>query len=287
MSTLVNDLTWQLGDSGVVLNDNGLFGVPLIDITKVAGFDSAPIRSTKRDHEGVDGGFMDAEFETGRDISLSGTAFFNGANVMSTLDALKANWAPSDSLQPLYFLSSDVGLRYLRVKALGVAYSLDTALRVGACDVTFSCYAEDPRFYDINQNSYTLSIGATIFTGFGFNLGFSFGFGGVSTTNDGVFVPNGGNRPTPLIIKINGPVTNPVIINDTTGDTMSFAATLLGGDQLVIDTQYKTVTLNGANRRSYMQQNGWFLLQPGNNFIRYRATSGSGTAQLLYHNAWR
>lgn len=282
------DLTWQLSSTGFILNDDPTgYGDPFVDVTNVAGFDSAPARATKRDHEGVDGGFMDAEFETGRDIAITGTLFTNGANVMSTLDALKANWAPSPTLQQLYFMTSDVGLRYLNVKPLGVAYNLDTALRVGVCDVVFTCYAEDPRFYDNFTNSYTLQIGATIFTGFAFPFGFPLSFGGVSTTNDGVFVPNGGNRPAPVTMTINGPVTNPTIINDTTGDTMSFSATIASGQSLVINSYYKTVTLNGANRRTWMQQNGWFDLQPGSNFIRFRATGGSGNLVLQYNNAWR
>src|ERR1700743_1882487 len=116
MSTLVNDSTFQLLDTGVILNDDTVLNVPFIDIEEVTGFDNAPYRQTKRDHEGVDGGFMDAEFETGRDIALIGTVYANNNPLETFLDKLKANWAPSSVLVPLYYYTVDQGLRVLYVK---------------------------------------------------------------------------------------------------------------------------------------------------------------------------
>lgn len=287
--TLTNNLTFQLSDTGVILNDDDVLG-PFVDITRVSGLDNAPYRETKRDHEGVDGGFMDAEFETGRDITLEGTVYVpSGQSVESYLDSLKNNWEPSTSLVPLYLLpDSDVGTRLVFVKPLGCKYDWETARRIGATNVQFNAYAEDPRIYDITQTSVTLPLGAIVTTGFSFNLGFSFGFGSVSTNSDGQYLTVGGNRLTPPIFTISGPVTNPIIINDTTGNTMGFTINLLAGQTLVIDTQYRTVRLNGTtNRRSALTLPGWFMLQPGQNFIRFRASAGSGTLNVAYRNAWR
>jgi hypothetical protein len=285
-NSLVNNFTWQLGDTGFVLNDDDITGA-FVDITDVKGFDSAPARQTKRDHEGADGGFMDAEFETGRDISLAGTVFFNGESVQDTLDALKANWAVSADLIPLYYIADGVA-RFLSVKPLGCVYDLDVGIRVGMTPITFSAYAEDPRIYTDSLAAVPFSIGAIIYTGFAFNLGFPFGFGGFSDTSDGAFVTNGGNRSTPTRMYIYGPVTNPVIYNDTVNKQMGFTCTLVTGDVLVVDTQYRTVTLNGsANRRSFLTLPGWFDLEPGDNFIRFRAEAGTGSLALQYREAWR
>jgi len=292
--TLVNDTTFQLGDAGVVLNDDTLPNVPFIDIETVTGLDSAPFRQTKRDHEGVDGGFMDAEFESGRDISLAGIVYANNNPMETFLDSLKANWAPSTTLIPLYFYTLETGLRVVFVKPLGCQYDWDALRRTGMTAITFTAFAEDPRIYSGQLISTVLPMGATVFSGFAFNLGFSFGFGGVSTTSDGQFVYNVGNRPAPVVMTITGPMVNPVILNDTTSSAMQFNITLDTLDTLTIDSQYHTVRLNGtANRRSTLTVPGWFDLQPspiaanGGNFIRFRGASGTGTLTVAYRASWR
>lgn len=288
MTTLVNDTTFQLSDTGLILNDDQTPNAPYVDIETVSGFDNAPIRQTKRDHEGVDGGFMDAEFETGRDISLTGIVFANNNPMETYLDSLKANWAPSASLVPLYCNTIETGIRVLFVKPLGVKYDWDSLRRLGMAAITFSAYAEDPRIYSQTLNTLVISLGAIISTGFAFPFAFPFGFGGVSTTSDGIIVTNGGNRPTPPVFTINGPVTNPVIMNDTVSAEMDFNIDLALGETLVIDTQHRTVRLNGtANRRAFMTKPGWFMLQQGDNFIRFRGTAGSGTLSVAYRSAWR
>jgi hypothetical protein len=287
-STLVNDSTFQLTDNGIILNDDTVTGIPFIDIETVTGLDNAPIRQTKRDHEGVDGGFMDAEFETGRDISLSGIVYANGNPLETYLDSLKANWAPSSVLLPLYILTNDTGLRVVFVKPLGCQYDWDALRRTGMTAITFTCYAEDPRIYSGTLNTTILPLGAFVLTGFSFNFGFNLSFGGVSTTTDGQFINNIGNRPTPVIMVIQGPVVNPQILNDTQSAVMQFNITLGSIDTLTIDTQYHTVRLNGnVNRRSALTVPGWFLLGVGNNFIRFRAASGTGTMSLSYRASWR
>jgi hypothetical protein len=288
MPTLVNDSTFQLSDTGLILNDDLLGNVPFIDIEIVTGLDNAPVRQTKRDHEGVDGGFMDAEFEQGRDISLSGIVYANGNPLETYLDALKANWAPSSVPVPLYIQTNDVGLRVVFVKPLGCKYDWDSLRRTGMAAITFTAYAEDPRIYAGVLQTTIIPIGAFVFSGFAFPITFPFSFGGVSTTADGQFIFNAGNRPAPVVMTITGPVVNPVILNDTTSSTMQFSITLGVGETLVIDTQYHTVRLGGTtNRRSAMIVPGWFLLVVGNNFIRFRGASGTGTLTLAYRASWR
>jgi hypothetical protein len=288
VSVPVNPWTFQLNDSGVILNDDTVPGVPFVDVTDVVGLSSAPYRATKRDHEGVDGGFMDAEFETGRDIVITGVAYSQGNSLDVYLDSLKANFAPSTVLLPFYFVTRDGALRVLFVKPLGVSYSVDTAFRTGEADIQISMYAEDPRIYDYALQAYVLPVGAINFSGFGFNLGFNFGFGGSSVTSDGQYVVNGGNRPTPPILTFTGPLTNPRLLNDNVGKELDFTVNLVDNTfLLVVDTQYHTVRLNGANARATLTGPGWFHLLAGQNFLRLRADSGTGTVTVQYRNAWR
>lgn len=286
---LTEELTFRLGSTGVILNTDSV-GLPFVDIDKIKGLDSAPFRTTQRDHEGDDGGFMDAEFEKGRDVVLNGMLYADTAVMETYLDSLKEDWAPSSSLIPFYFKAPGVAERFLLVKPLGMNYDWSSIRRTGQADVQFSAYAEDPRIYDTTTINQIISLGATVTTGFGFNLGFNFGFGGSSSTSDGQFVINSGNRPTPAVFTITGPVTDPIILNDTLSKEMQFLLTVNSGETLVVDTKYRTVRLNGVtNRRNTMVAPTWFHLAVGSNFIRYRAASSDPASSLTitYHNAWR
>lgn len=284
---LTEELTFRLS-SGTILNTDSS-GLPFMDVTKVRGLDSAEYRTTSREWEGNDGAFMDAEFERGRNIILEGDIYDATGHVEEYLDTLKANYAPSSSLVQFFFKAPGRAERFLWVKPLGLKYDWDAPRRTGVISVQIQMFAEDPRIYDAALQSRSVIMGATVYTGFGFSFAFPFGFGGTSSTSDGVIVTNSGNRPTPAIFTINGPVVNPRILNDTTGDEMIFTITLLAGETLVVDTKYKTVRLNGVtNRRGTLQMPTWFLLQTGDNFIRYRAESGgASTLNIDFYPAWR
>jgi len=288
-SSLVNPLSFQLGDTGVILNDDLILpNQPFIDISKVSGLDNAPYRETKRDHEGTDGGFLDAEFETGRDITLEGTVFNGTALLEPYLDSLKANFAPVTTPIPFYFTTESGLQRQVFVKPRGAKYTWDANRRVNQIPIQFLLYAEDPRIYDTFINDYTIPLGPASTTGFSFNLSFSFGFGASSTGPDGQYIFNNGNRPTPAVMTITGPVVNPEIINDNTGDILQFNLTLGSTDILVVDLQYHTVRLNGTtNRRNTLLAPNWFLFPPGATFIRFRGDSGTGTLNIQCRNAWR
>lgn len=284
---LTEDLTFKLKDDGLILNSSVL--QPFVDIEKVTGLDSANYRTTERDWEGNDGGFMDAEFEKGRSLVLDGTVFSDTGTIEDFLDDLKANFAPAATLQNFYFKVPGQVERLLFVKPLGCRYDWDELRRTGQASIQLSMYAEDPRIYDSSLSSASVPLGAQVFTGFGFNFGFNFGFGGTSSTTDQVTIVVGGNRPTPPIFEIAGPVTNPRILNDVTGDELRFSIDLVAMDILTIDTKYKTVRLNGtSNRRSALIAPDWYFLEPGSNTLRYRAESvAASTLTIKYRNAWR
>src|SRR6266487_2682760 len=121
MATLVNPLSFQLNDNGVILNDDLIYpNTPFVDITEVSGLGNAEYRETKRDHEGNDGSFMDAEFELGREIRLKGTVYGNSAPLEPYLDDLKENFAPVTSPIPFYFITENGTTRLIYVKPRGV-----------------------------------------------------------------------------------------------------------------------------------------------------------------------
>jgi len=283
---LTEDLTFKLGDSGVILNAN-LSAVPFIDISKADGLDSASFRETQRDWEGNDGSFFDAEFEKGREISIEGRIYGDVNTLETYLDALKENYAPSRVLVPFYYKAPGVDERLLFVKPRGVRYRWETVRRTGCIEAQFNMFAEDPRIYTSTLITLPVPVGGVATSGFGFDLGFSFGFGTI-TGSLGANAVVSGNRPTPPLFKIYGPVVNPRIYNDTTGDVLQFSITLNTGETLWVDKKYRTVKLdNTTNRRSTLINPTWYDLQKGTNFLRYLPESGGSTIDVLYRDAWR
>lgn len=286
MAIGLNDYTFQLDTTGVTLNTDAT--VPFVDVDKISGLDNAPYRETTRDHEGVDGGFLDAEFEKGRDIIIEGIIYTDGADVETYLDSLKLNYAPVRTPIPLYIKAPGVTERLIYVKPRGVRYDWSSLRRLGITSAQFLMFAEDPRIYDAVETSTTIGYGGDAGLGFAFPFGFNLDFGGGATPG-GTNVTNTGNRPTPVTFVITGPIVSPVITNTVTGDVMAFAITLGVGETLTINTRDRTVYLNGnINRRNTMTSADWFLLQPGVNFIGFGGLSGTGsTMSITFRSAWR
>lgn len=283
---LTDAYTFQL-DGGPILNDD--VSIPFVDITRVSGLDSAPFRETFRDHEGTDGSFMDAEFEQGRPIILEGIVYADKNAMETYLDTLKSNFAPRKELVQFNTRADSGGERLLFVKPLGCRYNWSTRRRIATAEIQFAMFAEDPRIYDATQTIVTISFGTAATTGFGFDLDFDFGFGAGGGGNDGEFVNNEGNRPTPPIFTINGPVNDPVIRDETYNHVLQFNINLSASEFLEIDTQYRTVRLNGVtNRRNTLFTPDWFFLEPGQTFIRYGGVNGTGsTLDVTFRSAWR
>lgn len=166
MAIGLNDYTFQLDTTGVTLNTDAT--VPFVDVDKISGLDNAPYRETVRDHEGTDGGFMDAEFEKGRDVIIDGIIYTDGADVETYLDSLKANYAPVQTPIPLYIKAPGVSERLIFVKPRGVRYDWTTLRRLGITSAQFLMFAEDPRIYDAVLSTLLVNYGGDVGNGFEF-----------------------------------------------------------------------------------------------------------------------
>jgi len=102
-----------------------------------------------------------------------------------------------------------------------------------------------------------------------------------------VVATNAGDTGAPAIIRIAGPVTDPVITHDETGSTIRFAGlTLLAGDVLELDLDRRSITLAGVSRRQFVSgRAGWWALAPGPNTVRFSAASTDPAATMTVE--WR
>lgn len=97
------------------------------------------------------------------------------------------------------------------------------------------------------------------------------------------FVVTSGDAPTWPRFRIDGPITNPQILNNTTGKLLAFAYTLGPGEYLDIRPERGRILLNGtADRYSALDfaQSSWWQLQPGSNDVRLLASAFSSPAAL-------
>lgn len=102
---------------------------------------------------------------------------------------------------------------------------------------------------------------------------------------------NRGNADSPVVMRITGPITNPTIYNQTTGQSMSFTAAITGGNWIEIDTGTgEIVNQAGANVYSMMNftTSNWWDLKPGVNdfYLVGTGTSGATSLTLTYKDAW-
>jgi hypothetical protein len=287
--TLALDYTCQFTDSGVVLGqDFTTPTTPFVDVQMIDGLDQAPFRTTSRAREGADGGFLDAEFEDMRIVTIEGIVYNADSAYLNTL---KGNFSPGKSVQPLYFRLPGSSQQVVYGKSLGFRYKIDMNARLNMFPFQVQIQCEDPTIF--TDPAIVASSGLVGTTGgFAFNFGFPLGFGTTTASAAYAAAPNAGNKPADATIVITGPVINPAVVQDVTGYGLYFNYSLVAGDTLTISLRNRTVMLNGtANRRSTLLGNStWFLLQPGNNSILFLGTAGVGgtpNMTVTYRSAYR
>jgi hypothetical protein len=291
---LATDFTYQLGTSGFVLNSD--VSLPFVDVTNVKGLDSAPVRTSIRDRDGHEGGYVDSKYSQARTLAITGTLYDAASDVELILDRFKEEWAPSEVPIPLYFRHPSAGNRLLWVYPQGVNYDVDASRRLGITELVFNAVAGDPRIYAESLTTISMFIANSIQTGFAFSLSFPFGFGGVTPVASPPTIVNVGNRSTPVKFRMYGPYINPHVVNQTTGDEMAFDLLVdNASDYLEVDTDARTVRYFSAvygsyNLRPALRRPSWFDLVKGNNTIAFNVEGGSTTSthmDVIYRAAWR
>jgi hypothetical protein len=156
---------------------------------------------------------------------------------------------------------------------------ISTDFQYGRVDITTEWSCPDGLLYDNTIISASCGLpnptsGATFPATFDLTFGASTG-GSFQLNNTGAY-------PTSPFFTITGPVSYPVITNQTTGQQIKLNTVIGTGDTLAVDCQSGTVTLNGANRNNTVDiTTTFFGLAPGNNTIGYGSSdSAAVTSQL-------
>jgi hypothetical protein len=127
-------------------------------------------------------------------------------------------------------------------------------------------------------------------TGLTLPITFPMVFNSAGPGDTGQILVNAGNTDVLPVITIYGPVSNPVVHNIQTDRLVSFGFNLAADEFLTVDFANRTALLNGtANRRRYrLPVSTWWVLVPGPNEIRFRASAfTAATASITYRSGWK
>lgn len=113
-----------------------------------------------------------------------------------------------------------------------------------------------------------------------------------------VFVANAGDAETWPEFIIYGPITNPTIYNNSTGESFTLTYTLAAGEKLYVNTLSRTVLLEAVEGQAKLNRyeayaknfsiNKWWPLLPGNTSVKLLSAKYSEGAKLVikWQDAW-
>lgn len=248
-----------------------------IQITFVDGLEDLPLIRNQDDNRGYsDGMFTGRDFYSNRTIVIEFQIFASStATMQENLALFKEYVQPQQAgTQPLQFQLPGYGLQRVEARVRRRNIRIDPDFTYGKAMGTVEFFCPDPLIYDdtvqeLNIFSPLPPSGRT------YNRVYDMTYGGGA----GVFlITNNGWTTTYPTITITGPCVDPVVVNNSTGEFLAFTYAMTVSDVLFIDTNFKTVTLNGSNRRAILNNNStWFAAPPGTSVYSFRATSGTST----------
>jgi phage-related protein len=260
-------------------------GDSVYQILSVEGLESLPEIRNQDDNRGYqDGMFTGRDFLGGRSIIIEMYIFGDSTHSMQyNLDLLQRNLVPQQQgTGLLQFQLPNNALQRINARVRNRATSIDVDYSSGRGKAIYEFFCPDPRYYDDTLNTQDITASATP-TGRTYDRVYDLDYGGGATTG---IITNTGWYTTYPTITITGPAVNPRVINNSTGQSLLIDYTLQATDILVLDTDYRTVTINGVNRRAILNNaSAWFAAPPGTSLYSFQATgTGVGTSCVV---TWR
>lgn len=242
-------------------------GQALHRITELEGWEDLPgIESGNTARPSRDGSYSGRKFAEERVVTATIQLDDNTGTFAQSLAFLRrATAKPEDDTEyPLVIrLRGETLLAYGAVTGRILPTGLVGA---GLVQATIRWTCSDPRRYSLDLQGTTIPLG---------------------TPTD---ILNDGSAETHPLIRLAGPVTDPVLTNSTLDQVIAFDLEVPAGETLTLDTDNATATMGGDSQMSALTGAsvpvGDFVLTAGGNTIAYTATSGGGEgADVLWRHA--
>lgn len=283
MVMYVNDYEFRFQGDGLILNNLSsvaTVGNPIFDITKVQGMDLPDVKVSSKDHDGYDGGAVEAQWYGQRTIILEGTLYCHKDDSLEYwLNRLKLNYAPADWSQGVpisggafYVKAPGTPERFTLAYSLGVKYDWDNTRRFNSQAFRIMLQCPKPQWYALTGKVL-----------------------GPVPVNVPLTFYNEGNYPVTGVLKIKAPggCLNPRVTLTSSGYApyIPITATVPSNREVWIDLGERTVYLldgsNGTNWRNRVTyEGGWFRFRPGSNQVTLTVDSGTPTLYLETVDQW-
>ena len=251
-------------------------------ILSVDGLEALPQLRSQDDNRGyADGMFSGRDFLAGRTVTIMFNTFgADGVSAQTNYNTIQSYLLPQTAgTTPLYFLMPPSDTQFLNARVRGLKTVVDPDYTYGKITSMVEFFCPNPAYFSNNEQTATLAY--TPPTGRTYNRVYNLTYGGGSVEITTTISNNGWANAYPTIT-LTGPITNPVLGNETQGFALDFVGTFSSSDSLVVDLYNKLITLNGAPARNLLLSGDWFWAQPGNNNFYLTGTGTlSGTTQAI------
>ena len=281
------------GDGQLEFNDYVLGDDETTFMQQIDGWEDLPaIDSSNTLRPSSHGAWVGKKLLGQRIITWTGTFAADPDSWQSEIERLRTAFAPALGTEELTITVRTrtetkmvFGTVVKRSMPVDYAYSYYGA----RLSIQFEC--SDPRRYSLGENSVFISMPDEVTDGLEYPLVYPLEYG-VEATPSQLIVVNAGDAPTPMILNYVGPVTNPVLVNSTTGQRLGFNITLTADEVLTVNTRLGTVLLDGVADRLYTRMIDsspilGFELLPGDNDMQAIAEDwdvGAGI-EIIYRDA--
>ena len=262
----------------------------LYHLTGIEGFDDQSIRESRENKAASHGQNDYGQYLAERLIALKGTMLAESALQRDQLRQALLNAFIKDGIYrwlTWQVAGEEAKQIYCKVfsKKINDEYEKNPFFR----DFVINLLAVDPRIYSQTETTSTVYIPTSI-GGRGYPKTYPKSYG-TARVGGSVNCINTGNFSTLPVVKMYGPLTSPIITNNSDGSKfVKVNMVVNAGDYLEIDFNDHTIMLNGsASRYLYLDSGSdWFELLSGNNSITFNDGGGDVSAycQIIYRSAW-
>lgn len=260
-------------------------------ILSVDGLESLPGIRNQDDNRGYhDGMFTGRDFLSGRTISIIFNTFGDSnGSAQTNYNTIQRTLLPqTQGTTPLYFKFPNIPTseQFTQARVRSLRTTVDPNYTYGYITSQVEFFCPDPNYYNNNLQTSVMAISPAL--GRTYNKTFNYTYGGGST-NVTTTITNIGWATTYPTITINGPITNPVVGDLTSGNTLYFTGTYSSSDILEIDLYNQLITLNGAPARNLLISGTWFDAPPGNSLYFFTGTgtlAGTTQATVSWYSAY-
>lgn len=271
---------------------NGLRLDGRYEIQSIEGLAGAPeVRTSDLPLAGRHGMYPGIDLLGGRVVTITVAVWaWTEAEFKDAVQALRTAFQPGAATEtPLTFQLSGVGDGIVRINARArrLALPQTSVYWQQAAEAVIELFATDPRIYSDTLNTVTLTRETSV-AGHIWPQTWPMNWGG-AVASGSTIVTNTGTFPAEMVLRFGGPVSDPGVENVTTGATLTFGIGLAAGEYLLVDTDARSVLLNGTASRysTLLAGSTWPNLALGDNDIRFTAaTATDAPLTITWRSAW-